>query len=60
MPLRTVNGVEMVLFNEFFICLKYQNGFDNQDILEAKLIELEKVGHLKTHREDEVLIGISF
>jgi len=60
MPLKTVNGVDMVLFNEISTDLKHQNGFGNKDILEAKLIELEKAGHFKTHREDDVLIGISF
>ncbi|AIF51222.1 hypothetical protein [Pelosinus sp. UFO1] len=67
LPLETfTNRGSMVTFDKIFTGLKNRNGFDNKDLLEVKLKELAKAGHLKMHRldddndEHDVLVGVSF
>ncbi len=38
-------------FDTIYRELEHQNGFDNKDVLEMKLIELENVGYLNMHRD---------
>lgn len=52
LPVRThQNYGAAVDFDTIYHGLEHLNGFDSKDMLEMKLIELEKVGYLNMHRD---------
>ncbi len=61
LPVRTYqNHGVAVGFDTIYRELEQQNGFDSQEILEMKLIELEKVGYLKIHRDiNKIIMAVS-
>jgi len=61
LPTKTYKGHGTIVgFDEIFVGLERQIGFNNQDVLAFKLIELEKIGHLKIHRDiNDVIVGVS-